>query len=216
MSRPDVKICGINSAEAADAAARHGARYAGLVFYPPSPRSVDAAQAASLAARLPDSVLKVGLFVDPDDDLLGEILAQVPLDMLQLHGSETPQRTAEIRSRHGRAVLKAIKVAQPEDLDQVADYEAAADMILFDAKAPKSMANALPGGNALAFDWRLLGNRTGKLPWMLSGGLKRENLAEAVAISRARAVDVSSGVEDSPGRKNPELIRAFLEQARTL
>lgn len=216
MNHPDVKICGINSADAADAAARHGARYAGLVFYPPSPRALDPTQAAALAARLPEGVLKVGLFVDPDDELLAKVLAQVPLDMLQLHGFETPKRTAGIRSRHGRPVLKAIKVAQHEDLDPVADYEAAADMILFDAKAPKSMANALPGGNALAFDWRLLGNRTGRLPWMLSGGLKRENLAEAVAISRAPAVDVSSGVEDSPGRKNPELIRAFLEQAHSL
>ncbi|WP_022727583.1 phosphoribosylanthranilate isomerase [Fodinicurvata sediminis] len=216
MSRPEVKICGVNSPEAADAAARHGARYVGLVFYPPSPRSVDKAQAASLAHRLPEGLLKVGLFVDPDDSQLDEILQQVPLDMIQLHGGETPKRVAEIRSRHGRTVMKAVKVAQHADLEQVAGYEAAADMILFDAKAPKSMTNALPGGNALAFDWRLLSGRTGRLPWMLSGGLNPDNLAEAVSISRAPAVDVSSGVEDSPGQKNPDLIRRFLEKARSL
>ncbi|WP_026986561.1 phosphoribosylanthranilate isomerase [Fodinicurvata fenggangensis] len=216
MSRPEVKICGVNSPEAADAAARHGARYAGLVFYPPSPRSVDKAQAAMLARHLPEGVLKVGLFVDPDDSLLGEILQQVPLDMIQLHGSEPPKRVAEIRSAHGRPVMKAVKVAKHEDLEQVAEYEFAADMILFDAKAPKSMTNALPGGNALSFDWRLLAGRKGRLPWMLSGGLNADNLAEAVSISQAPAVDVSSGVEDSPGKKNPDLIRAFLEKARSL
>ncbi|MGM0559598.1 MAG: phosphoribosylanthranilate isomerase [Pseudomonadota bacterium] len=216
MSRPEVKICGINSPEAADAAARHGARYAGLVFYPPSPRSVDKAQAASLARHLPEGVLKVGLFVDPDDSQLDEILQHVPLDIIQLHGSEPPKRVAEIRSRHGRPVMKAVKVAKHEDLEQVAGYESAADMILFDAKAPKSMTNALPGGNALSFDWRLLAGRKGRLPWMLSGGLNADNLAEAVSISQAPAVDVSSGVEDSPGKKNPDLIRAFLEKARSL
>ena len=212
----EAKICGINAPEALDAAVRGGARYVGLNFYPPSPRSVTAEEAAALAARAPEGVTCVGLFVDPDDETLAATLARVPLDLLQLHGGEAPRRVAEIRARFGRPVMKAIKVAQEADLEEVAAYAGVVDRLLFDAKAPKTMKGALPGGNALAFDWQLIAGRVWPRPWMLSGGLDAGNLAEAVAVTGAGAVDVSSGVEDRPGRKSPDKIAAFLGVARGL
>ncbi len=212
----ETKICGVNSPEAMEAAVAGGAAFVGLNFYPPSPRYLAPEEAARLAARAGPAVQTVGVLVDPDDELLTQVLKTVPLDMIQLHGSETPGRVAEIRGRFERPVMKAIKIAGPEDLASVESYLPVAERLLFDAKAPKSMANALPGGNALAFDWRLLAGRTWSRPWMLSGGLEPGNLAEAVEISGAKAVDVSSGVEDAPGVKSPEKIRAFLEAARGL
>ena len=212
----EAKICGINDPGALDAAVRGGARYFGLVFYPPSPRSVTVAEAAALAARAPEGIVRVGLFVDPDDETLAATLARVPLDLLQLHGSEAPRRVAEIRARFARPVMKAIKVAREADLDEVAAYAGVVDRLLFDAKAPKTMKGALPGGNALAFDWQLIAGRVWPKPWMLSGGLDAGNLAEAVAVTGAGAVDVSSGVEDRPGRKNLDKIAAFLAAARGL
>lgn len=210
------KICGISDRAALAAAARGGARWIGLVFYPPSPRSVTAEQAAALAADAPAGLGRAGLFVDPEDALLERVLAQVPLDLLQLHGAEPPKRVAEIRARFGLPVMKAVKVATAEDLAAVESYAPVVDRILFDAKAPKSMAGALPGGNALSFDWKLLAGRRWPRPWMLSGGLKAENLEEAVTISGATAVDVSSGVESAPGAKDPEKIDAFLTLAQRL
>jgi len=212
----EAKICGVNSSEAVAAAGKGGARYVGFVFYPPSPRAVTPEQAAMLAAQVNSGCLKVGLFVDPDAALLARVLAAAPLDLLQLHGEETPRRVAEIRAAYKLPVMKAIKVAQAEDLAAVADFAGAADRLLFDAKAPKEMKSALPGGNALSFDWRLLAGRRWPLPWMLSGGLKLDNLAEAVRISGARAVDVSSGVEERPGVKSPALIADFLVSCRGL
>ncbi len=212
----EAKICGINAPEALDAAVRGGARYVGLNFYPPSPRSVTAEEAAALAARAPEGVTCVGLFVDPDDETLATTLARVPLDLLQLHGGEAPRRVAEIRARFGRPVMKAIKVAQEADLEEVAAYAGVVDRLLFDAKAPKTMKGALPGGNAFAFDWQLIAGRVWSRPWMLSGGLDADNLAEAVGVTGAGAVDVSSGVEDRPGRKSLDKIAAFLGVARGL
>lgn len=212
----ETKICGINRPEAMDAAVAGGAAMVGLVFYPPSPRCVSLDAAAALAGRVPPGVAKVGLLVDPDDDAVAELLARVPLDLLQLHGSESPRRVAEIRRLAGRPVMKAVKVAAAEDLDAAAPYAAVAERLLFDAKAPRHMTDALPGGNAVAFDWRLLAGRTWPRPWMLSGGLDAENLAEAVAVSGALAVDVSSGVEDRPGAKSPAKIADFLARAKTL
>jgi phosphoribosylanthranilate isomerase len=212
----EVKICGINTVEAMAAATGGGAGLVGLVFYPPSPRCLRPAEAAALTARVPPAVVKVGLFVDPDDVLLSTVLGQVPIELVQLHGSEAPDRVAEIKKRFGRPVMKAIKVAESADLDTAKRYLQVADRLLFDAKPPKQMIDALPGGNALSFDWRLLAGRVWPLPWMLSGGLDRENLAEAVEISGARAVDVSSGVEDRPGVKDPAKIAAFLEAGRAL
>lgn len=212
----DAKICGVKTPESVAAAARGGAAYIGLNFYPPSPRAVTAAQAAALARQTPPQVKRVGLFVDPDDDALSAITDEVPLEILQLHGGETPRRIADIKTRFGLPVMKAIKVATAEDIAAAEAYLQLADLLLFDAKAPKTLKNALPGGNAIAFDWRLLAGRTWTRPWMLSGGLDADNLAEAVGITCAHAVDVSSGVEDSPGNKSPEKIAAFLEAAHGL
>ncbi|MGB8275146.1 MAG: phosphoribosylanthranilate isomerase [Alphaproteobacteria bacterium] len=211
-----VKICGVNSAEAARAAAEAGAGLVGFVFYAPSPRFVTAEQAAGLAALIPAGVLKVGLFVDAGDADIARMKERVALDMLQLHGAETPSRVAEVKARFGLPVMKAVPIAAAADVEAAKAFETVADRLLFDAKPPKTMVGALPGGNALAFDWQLLSGRRWKAPWMLSGGLTAENLAEAVRISGARAVDVSSGVEDRPGHKDPTRIRAFLAAAKGL
>ncbi|MEE8270824.1 MAG: phosphoribosylanthranilate isomerase [Alphaproteobacteria bacterium] len=208
----DVKICGISTPEALDAAVVGGARYVGLVFYPPSPRAVGPVQAGELARRVPTGVRTVGLFVEPDDDLLDTVLGQVPLDMVQLHGGERPERVAEIRGALTIPVIKAIGVATEGDLVRAADYEAVADALLFDARPPTDVA-ALPGGNGMPFDWSILAGRTWPLPWLLSGGLTADNLAEAVRATGAVAVDVSSGVEDRPGHKVPALIGAFLDRS---
>ena len=211
----DVKICGIRSPDALEAAVTGGARYVGLVFYPPSPRAVGPAEAAALARHVPTGMRTVGLFVEPDDELLDTVLGQVPLDMIQLHGSETPGRIAEIKRAISAPVMKAIRVASAADLDPVPDYEAVADILLFDAKPPANVT-ALPGGNGVPFDWTILAGRNWARPWMLSGGLTADNLAESVRTTGATAVDVSSGVEDRPGHKDPALIRAFLERAASL
>jgi phosphoribosylanthranilate isomerase len=210
------KICGLNEAAAVAAAVAGGAGFVGFVFYPPSPRAVTPAAAAALAAAVPESVARVGLFVDPDDALLADTLAAVALDMVQLHGRETPARVAAIKARFALPAMKAVPVACAADLDAAAAYQEVADWLLFDAKPPAGMTGALPGGNALSFDWQLLAGRRWAKPWMLSGGLSADNLGEAVRISGARAVDVSSGVEDRPGLKNPAKIAAFLDCAAGL
>ncbi len=211
-----VKICGLASPECVDAAVEGGARYAGFVFYPPSPRNLKPTVARSLTERVPLGVHRVSLFVDPSDTDIDQVLAQNQFDIIQLHGSETPERTNNIRARTGIEVMKVIKLAGPDDLAAAASYRGAADRILFDAMAPKDRTDALPGGNALAFDWSLLGGVQVGLPWMLAGGLTAENLAQAVARSGAATVDVSSGVEDAPGVKNPDKIRAFLAAAAAI
>jgi phosphoribosylanthranilate isomerase len=210
-----VKICGLTDAEALAAAADGGARYLGFVFYPPSPRALSQQQARALARLAPAHCQRVGVFVDPDDDLLEETLAQVPLEALQLHGAESPERIRAIRARTGRAVIKALKVADAADLAPVARYAGVADMLLFDARPP-SAPGRLPGGNGLAFDWRLLQDLRVGCPWLLSGGLSARNLEAAVSLCRAPAVDVSSGVERRPGVKDPAKIRQFLGLAATL
>ena len=210
------KICGVNSAAAAQAAVAAGAAFTGFIFYPRSPRNVTPAQAAALASAIPASVRRVGVVVDPSDADLDALLTAVPLEMLQLHGAESPERVEAVRARTGLAVMKVIRVAGPSDLEALAAFEDAADWLLFDAKPPTSDASALPGGNALAFDWALLRGRVWRRPWMLSGGLNPENVAEAVQATGAAVVDVSSGVEDSPGVKNPARIRAFLGTTRSL
>ena len=206
-----VKICGLSDRAGLDAAVAAGARYVGFVFFARSPRCVSVETAAALALEVPPGVAKVALVVDADDATLDDIVARVPLDMLQLHGRETPERVAEIRARHGLPVMKAVGVATEADLPALDLYAAVADQILVDAKAPAGAA--LPGGNGLAFDWRLIAGRRWPVPWMLAGGLTPENLAEAVARTGARQVDVSSGVESAPGRKDADRIRAFLSAA---
>ena len=208
------KICGINTRAALDAAIAGGAAEVGFVFYPPSPRSLTADEAAPLAQAASGAVGRVGLFVDPSDDDLDRVIGKVPLDLLQLHGRESPDRTGAIRRRFGIPVMKVIPVATAADLDAAAPYFHTVDRLLFDAKPPKDMKNALPGGNAVSFDWRLLAGRTWPLPWMLSGGLDAANVAEAIRITGAAAVDVSSGVEERPGRKDPARIEAFLSAVR--
>lgn len=210
------KICGLKDGLALDAAVRGGASYVGLVFYPRSPRAVTPAEARDLAALVPSDVKKVGLFVDPDDELLDTVLAHVPLDLLQLHGGESPGRVGEIKRLTNLPAMKAIKVAKRADLNAADEFEEVADMLLFDAKAPADMADALPGGNALVFDWKLLSGRQWQRPWMLSGGLDAGNVAQAVAITGARAVDVSSGVERARGVKDPVAIKAFLDAVKAL
>ena len=212
----EAKICGINAAPAAAAAVEGGADFIGLVLYPPSPRAVTPGQAHAIAAQVPARVKKVALLVDAEDAVIGEICAAVPLALLQLHGGESPDRVAQIKARFGLPVMKAIKVASAEDVESARAYLKVADRLLFDAKPPKDMKNALPGGNALSFDWELLAGQTWPIPWMLSGGLDAGNLAQAVRTARAPAVDVSSGVEDKPGVKIPEKIRAFLEAAKAI
>jgi phosphoribosylanthranilate isomerase len=209
------KICGLNSEAAVAAAAEGGAAYLGFVFYPPSPRAVSPARAAELCAAVPAGVRRVGLFVDADDAVLAAVLETAPIDLLQFHGAETPDRVAEVTLRFRRPVMKAVAIAAPEDVLAAGHYEDCADMLLFDAKPPRR-PDALPGGNGLAFDWRLIAGRDWRLPWMLSGGLTAALLPEAVRISGAEAVDVSSGVERRPGEKDPEKIRGFLAVARTL
>ena len=208
------KICGLKTPEAVAAAVEGGAALVGFVFYGRSPRCVDPATAKVLGARVPAAVRKVGLLVDESDVRIAEILSRCELDLLQLHGHETPERVAAIRARFGKEVIKAIPVSEAADLDRAVAYEGVADYLMFDAKPPKSMANALPGGNALSFDWSLLAGRTFQVPWLLAGGLTPDNLIEAARISGAPIVDVSSGVEDRPGEKNVSKIKAFLDAAK--
>lgn len=209
MSAVKAKICGISTPETMQAALDAGARWVGLVFFPKSPRNVSIATAAELSRMVGTGTRVVGLFVDPSDELLADVTGQVPLDLIQLHGSETPERVAAIRARFNLPVMKALKVGDTADLDAAMAYEPVVDMLLFDAKPPRGAI--LPGGNGVAFDWSLLTGRVWSKPWMLSGGLDPANAAEAIRATGARAVDVSSGVEEAPGRKSPDLIRAFLE-----
>ncbi|WP_372397671.1 phosphoribosylanthranilate isomerase [Azospirillum sp. HJ39] len=203
------KICGLTEPESLRAAVAGGARYVGFVFYPRSPRAIAPPMAAELARLLPTGVRSVGLFVDPDDEFLEHVTGQVPLDLIQLHGGETPRRIAEIKGRYALPVMKAIRVGGPEDLTAALEAAEVSDRLLFDAKPPAKVS-ALPGGNGIAFDWTILAGRSWPRPWMLSGGLTADNVAEAVRVTGATEVDVSSGVEDRPGHKDPALVRAFL------
>ncbi|MEC7650139.1 MAG: phosphoribosylanthranilate isomerase [Pseudomonadota bacterium] len=204
------KICGINDPEAMRAAITGRASHVGLVFYSPSPRAVNPGEAMALSAVVPERVQKVGLFVDPEDDQIDKTLSVVKLDMLQLHGDETPDRVRDLKARTGKKVMKVIKVSEPEDLVRAEAYVRIADALMFDAKPPKGMKDALPGGNAVSFDWRILSGRKWPLPWMLAGGLTKYNVETAVELSGARIVDTSSGVEDVPGHKNVDKITEFL------
>ncbi len=209
-----VKICGINSVESADVAVRAGADYVGLVFHRRSPRNLQPEQARALGARLRGRVRIVALLADADDAAIAAAVANAAPDFLQLHGSENVERVSEIRSRTGVPVIKVIAVAEAADLSSISAYEKAADMLMFDAKAPASATRE--GGHGTAFDWQLLRGRSFTKPWFLAGGLNVENLARAIAISGAPGVDVSSGVETSPGVKDAEMIRAFLAAARNM
>lgn len=206
-----VKICGLRTAADVAAVAAARAAYAGFNFFAKSPRHVTPEAARALALEAPEGLCKVALVVDADDAALDAIVGTVPLDMLQLHGHETPARVAEVKARYGLPVMKVIGVAQEADLAPLMEYSLVADQILVDAKAPKGAV--LPGGNGLTFDWRLLVGRKWLRPWMLAGGLTAANVAEAIRLTGARQVDVASGVESAPGVKDAGLIAAFVRAA---
>lgn len=209
----EVKICGLTDAESVDAALEAGADYLGLVFFAKSPRAIEPDTAAEIL-QFADDVVKVGLFVDPDDALLDRVLSTVRLDLLQFHGAESPERIERVRLDFGLPVMKALGVSSAADLELARAFEDAADRLLFDAKPPKGADR--PGGNAEAFDWSILKGFKCRLPWMLAGGLTPANVAEAVRISGAKAVDVSSGVESAPGIKDAARIAAFIRAAKGL
>lgn len=208
------KICGLTDPAAISAALAHGADMLGFVFYPPSPRNLAPEAAGRLLDLVPSGTDRVGVFVDPTNDHLDAVLGKARLDLIQLHGDETPDRCRAITIYFGLPLIKAIKVSGPEDIEQAREYEDIVDWLMFDARAPKGAM--LPGGNGVPFDWTMLKGKGFKRPWLLSGGLTPENLAEAVRLSGANAVDVSSGVESAPGKKDPAKIHAFLETAKRL
>ncbi len=214
MAQPiRVKICGLRTAADVDAAAAAGATYIGLNFFPKSPRYVDHATANALAIHAPVGIAKVALVVNADDAQLDALTQAVPIDMLQLHGKETPERVAEVRARYGVPVMKVLGVSDASDLDAIDAYSAVADQLMLDAKPPKDAK--LPGGNGVAFDWSLLAKRKyWTKPWMLAGGLNPDNVAEAIAQTGTVQVDVASGVESAPGTKDPELMAAFCKAAK--
>jgi phosphoribosylanthranilate isomerase len=209
---PIVKICGLSTALTLDAALEAGADMVGFVFFSKSPRHIDWATARALGRHAEGRAKIVALSVDDDDDTLKRIVDALSPDLLQLHGSETPARVKEIGELFGRPTMKAIGVATRADLAAAAAYEGVADMLLIDAKPPKDAV--LPGGNGRPFDWRLTQDFHAPLPWLLSGGLEPDNVEAAIALSGARGVDVSSGVERAPGVKDPARIRAFVAAAR--
>jgi phosphoribosylanthranilate isomerase len=207
-----VKICGLATAEALDVALEAGADMVGFVFFAPSPRHVAFDQAHTLASRVIERAQKVALTVDADDALLDAVVEALQPDMLQLHGSESPSRVVAVRRMFGLPVMKALPIAGKADLDAIARYAGVADRLLFDARAPREATR--PGGLGRAFDWHLLENLDPGVPFMVSGGLDAGNVGEALRITRAPGVDVSSGVERAPGEKDPDKIRAFIRAAR--
>lgn len=207
----EVKICGLNTPASVEAGVAAGAAMVGFNFFAKSPRFVTISDAASLASAVPDSILRVGVLVNPDNELLSRILSDVPLDLVQLHGDEPPDRVAEIRARFGKPVMKVVKVAEADDLAQVKPYAEIVDRLMFDTKPPKDAT--LPGGNAKAFDWTILQGFRFDKPWLLAGGLTVDNVATAIRLTGAPGVDTASGVEDAPGRKNEQKIRQFIAAA---
>jgi phosphoribosylanthranilate isomerase len=207
-----VKICGLSTPEALDAALDAGADMAGFVFFAPSPRNISLETARALGARVNDRAQKVALTVDADDLVLAQIIDALKPDVLQLHGHEAPERVAAIRQRFGLPAMKALAIETPADLAAIPNYTSVADRLLFDARPPRDATR--PGGLGKPFDWRLLENLDLPIPFMLSGGLHAGNVAEALRITRAGGVDVSSGVERAPGVKDPDKIRAFVRAAR--
>lgn len=212
MAEAKIKICGLSTPATLEAAIAARADYAGFMFFPPSPRHLGLADAALLSARAAGRIKRIGVFVDPGDALLATTLAAVPLDGLQLHGNETPERVAELRARYGVLAWKVLSVASRADIDRAAAYAGAADLVLLDAKTPKGAD--LPGGMGLAFDWSLLSDWKPALPWALAGGLSPANVAEAIRMTGATLVDASSSVESAPGIKDEAKIAAFCAAAR--
>ena len=207
-----VKICGLSTPETLEAAIDAGADMVGFVFFAPSPRNLSLDQARALGRQAAGRALKVALSVDADDAFLDACVDACRPDLLQLHGGESPRRVLDLKARFGIPVMKAIHVSSAEDLASVSLYEGVADRLIFDARPPKGAV--LPGGNGAAFDWRILDHVRTQTPWMLSGGVNIDNVAAAITMTGARGIDVSSGVERSPGVKDPALIRLFVERAQ--
>ncbi|MBS0536224.1 MAG: phosphoribosylanthranilate isomerase [Proteobacteria bacterium] len=207
-----VKICGLRTPETLDVAIESGADQVGFVFFPPSPRNLGLEAARLLGERAQGRAAKVALTVNANNDIIAAIIAALKPDMLQLHGDETPDRVAVVRSRFGLPVMKALPIATRADLSPIREYDKVADRLLFDARAPQDATR--PGGLGVPFDWNLLAGVRPAVPFMLSGGLDARNVAEALRITRAPGVDVSSGVERAPGEKDPDKIRAFIRAAR--
>ena len=202
------KICGVTPKTDLDVLAYSNVWRIGLVFFPPSPRNLTPAEALAIAGRLPIKIQRVGVFVDPSNDLIDQVIQQVPLNVIQLHGNETPERVSEIGQRAGIQIIKAIGVEREEDIARAAAYEPRVNWLMFDAKTPADASR--PGGMGLSFDWRLLAGRQWRRAWILSGGLTPDNVGEAIRTSGAEYVDVSSGVESAPGVKDAALIQRFL------
>lgn len=207
-----VKICGLTESADVPAAILAGARFLGFNFFAKSPRYASFEEAGFMAASVPEGICKVALTVNEDDAFLDTLVAQVPLDMLQLHGSESPERVSALKARYGLPVMKVVGVAEQADLAALEVFGKVADQILVDAKPPKGAE--LPGGNGVAFDWQLIAGRRWPVPWMLAGGLTPDNVAQAIALTGARQVDVASGVESAPGVKDAELMAAFCQAAK--
>lgn len=210
---PDIKICGLKTPEALEAALAQGASHVGFIFFRKSPRDIDP-QAASVLRRIASGRAKaVAVTVDADDATLDEIVTVLKPDVLQLHGKETAERVAEVRARYGLPVIKAFSIREPGDLDAIQPYIGIADRFLFDAKPPKG--SDLPGGNGVSFDWNILSSLDAKIDYMLSGGLNAGNIAEALAMTNAPGIDISSGVESAPGVKDVRLIEDFFKAVRS-
>ena len=213
MPAPAIKICGLTNARALDAAILARADYAGFVFFSPSPRNLSIADAAALSARAEGRITRVGLFVDASDAAISDAVTAARLDALQLHGSETPARAAQLKAHFGLPVWKALAIATKSDVERAAVYAGAADLILFDAKTPKG--SSLPGGMGLSFDWSLVAGWKSPIAWGLAGGLTPGNVAEAIRLTAAPLVDTSSGVESAPGVKDMDKIAAFCKAAQS-
>lgn len=209
-----IKFCGLKEPRHIAAAVEAGAAYIGFMFFEKSPRNLTISQAGDLAAHAPAGIARVAVTVNAGDDLLDQIAQTVGVDMLQLHGSESPERVAQIKTRYGLPVIKVVGIADETDLPALLDYSRVADQLLVETKAAKGAK--LPGGNGVAFDWRLIANRRWPVPWMLAGGLNPDNVAQAIRISGVRQVDVSSGIETAPGIKSSKLINAFAAAAQSV
>ena len=210
--RPDIKICGLKTPEAVDRAADRGASHIGFIFFEKSPRNIEPDIAGTLANRVRGRVKSVAVTVDADNDDLDEIIALVRPDILQFHGQESPERVLTIKAVTGLPVMKAFSIREPDDLKRIEPYIGIADRFLFDAKPPAG--SDLPGGNGVSFDWRVLRTLDADVDYMLSGGLNKDNIADALMETGARGIDVSSGVESSPGVKDPRRLRAFADAVR--
>jgi len=212
----DVKFCGLTSQHSVNAAVTAGATHLGFIFYPPSPRSVTPQEAGHAAFFSPNRIKRVGVFVDPNDELIMQVVENLCPHILQLHGGETPSRIGQIREKFNLPIMKAIKVASEKDIESIEQYNDCSDIFLFDAKPPLAAQNSLPGGNGISFDWSLLKSFKCEKPWFLSGGINLSNIKDALKVTGSTAVDVSSGVEDKPGEKNTQKIDRFMQKINEL